>query len=359
MSGDIRFRFRLPLGGFLLEADTQIPGEGVTALFGRSGSGKTSLLRCIAGLEQPDEAFLQINGDTWHDTGADVYLPPQARGIGYVFQESALFPHLNVLGNLLYGHQRTPEQERTESLQRVVDLLGLGGLLKSHPARLSGGEKQRVAIGRALLNHPRLLLMDEPMASLDRGHKKEILPYLESLHRETRIPVIYVTHDLDELVRIADHLVLIEQGRLLAQGPLDEVLSRIDLPISRDDDAGAVINCRILSHDSEYHLTRLGFDGGEITVSWIDRPVGSEIRIRIHARDVSLALEPPGLTSILNVLPARVEEMQAHGRGRMVVRLDVAGTPILARITQKSQHRLDLTEGKRVYAQIKSVALLA
>jgi molybdate transport system ATP-binding protein len=358
VSGEIRFRFELPLSGFSLSAEARIPGKGVTALFGRSGSGKTSLLRCLAGLEKPARAFLSINGDVWHDTERGVFVPPQERGIGYVFQEGVLFPHLKVQDNLLYGFRRTPAGQQQESLQRVVDLLGLKALLHRLPSQLSGGEKQRVAIGRALLNNPRLLLMDEPMASLDRAHKKEIIPYLECLHRSTSIPIVYVTHDPDELVRIADHLVLIEQGALIAQGELDEVLARVDLPISRDDDAGAVINARVLEHDEEFHLTRLGFDGGELTVAWIDRQVGSEIRIRIHARDVSLALEPPGPTSILNILPARIEQMQAHGRGRMVMRLDVGGVPILARITHKSQHRLGLEVGQQVYAQIKSVALL-
>ncbi|MCP4284852.1 MAG: molybdenum ABC transporter ATP-binding protein [Gammaproteobacteria bacterium] len=358
MSGGIRFNFSLPLGGFNLKADAEIPGEGVTALFGRSGSGKTSLLRCIAGLEQPATAFLSINGNIWHDTEQGIFVPSQQRAIGYVFQEGVLFPHLRVRENLLFGFKRTPRAQQVESLQRVVDLLGLTDLLNRYPHQLSGGEKQRVAIGRALLNNPRLLLMDEPMASLDRGHKKEIIPYLECLHRSTNIPIVYVTHDPDELVRVADHLVLIEGGQLIAQGPLDEMMARVDLPISRDNDAGAVISARILEHDEDFHLTRIAFKGGELTVAAIDQPLGSDIRIRIHAKDVSLALELPGPTSILNILPARVAKMQAHGRGRMAIQLDVGGVPLLARITQKSRHRLGLEPGREVYAQIKSVALL-
>lgn len=359
MSDSISFRFSLPLGGFDLDAEGEIPGQGVSALFGRSGSGKSTLLRCIAGLEQPAQAYLSVNGDIWHDSENALFVPPQQRGIGYVFQEGALFPHLNVRQNLLYGFRRTPPAERIESLHRVQDLLGLNNLLQRYPTQLSGGEKQRVAIGRALLNNPRLLLMDEPMASLDRGHKKEIIPYLECLHRSTSIPIIYVTHDPEELVRIADYLLLIESGRLIAQGALGEMLARVDLPISRDDEAGAVITARIVQHDERFHLTRVEFTGGELTISAVDLPVGSDIRIRIHAKDVSLALEAPGPTSILNILPARVTQMQAHGRGRMVVRLDVGGVPVLARITQKSQQRLGLQPGSEVYAQIKSVALLA
>ncbi|MES9857721.1 MAG: molybdenum ABC transporter ATP-binding protein [Sedimenticola sp.] len=357
MSGDIRFDFQLPLGDFDLNAEATFPGEGVTALFGRSGSGKTSLLRCIAGLESGASGRLEVNSTKWQESQRGLFIPPEKRGIGYVFQEGVLFPHLRVKANLLYGYKRTRSEERTEDFNRVVELLGLNRLLERLPAQLSGGEKQRVAIGRALLNNPRLLLMDEPLAALDRDHKKEILPYLESLHRESRIPIIYVTHDLDELVRIADHLVLMERGKIIAQGPLDEILARMDLPIARDADAGAVIDTRLLAHDQEYHLSRLGFVGGEITVSWIDLPVGSEIRIRIHAKDVSLTLDPPGPTSILNILPGTIEAMEIHGRGRMLVRLDIGGAKLLARITRKSREVLGLEVGTEVYAQVKSVAL--
>ena len=359
MNKGIHFRFSLPLEGFNLAAKGEIPGQGVTALFGRSGSGKSSLLRCIAGLAQPVQAYLQFNGTVWHDSERGLFVPPQQRGIGYVFQEGVLFTHLSVRDNLLFGFSRTPKTEQIESLQRVVELLGLNALLKRYPVQLSGGEKQRVAIGRALLNNPRLLLMDEPMASLDRAHKKEIIPYLECLHRSISIPIIYVTHDPEELVRIADHLILIEAGRLTAQGALAEMMARVDLPIARDYDAGAIISARIIEHDEDFHLTRVEFSGGELTIAAVDQPVGSAIRIRIHAKDVSLALDAPGPTSILNILPAKVTEMQAHGRGRMVIRLDVGGVPVLARITQKSQHRLGLVPGSKVYAQIKSVALLA
>lgn len=357
MTRGIEFRFKLPLGDFTLDAAGDLPTRGVTALFGRSGCGKTSLLRCIAGLEQPAEAYLSVAGECWHDSSRGFYLPPHQRAIGYVFQEGMLFPHLRVRENLNFGHRRTPADQRTEEFSRVVGLLGLAPLLDRSPAQLSGGEKQRVAIGRALLNHPRLLLMDEPMAALDRGHKKEILPYLERLHAQSNIPIIYVTHDLDELARIADHLVLIEQGSILAAGPLSELLARVDLPIARNEEAGALLDTRIIHHDDTYHLTRLAFDAGELTVGWIDRPVGETVRIRIHAKDVSLALEPPGRTSILNVLPVTVVEMAAHGRGRMIVKLDPGGTPLLARITQKSQANLDLKLGMKIYAQIKSVAL--
>ncbi|MCW8943476.1 MAG: molybdenum ABC transporter ATP-binding protein [Sedimenticola sp.] len=357
MSDALSFRFRMPLGSFMLNTVGEIPISGVTALFGRSGCGKTSLLRCIAGLEQAGEAYLSLAGECWHDSNKGFYLPPHKRTIGYVFQEGMLFPHLKVRDNLLFGYKRTPDNQRSGSLNQVVKLLDISPLLERFPAQLSGGEKQRVAIGRALLNHPRLLLMDEPMAALDRGHKKEILPYLERLHRESNVPIIYVSHDLDEVARIADHLLLIEQGEVMAAGPLSDMLARIDLPIARNEEAGALFDTHIIQHDENFHLTRLKFSGGELTVGWIDLPVGNQVRIRIHAKDVSLALEPPGPTSILNILPATVTEMEAHGRGRMIVKLDLGGVPLLARITQKSQANLDLKPGMQIYAQIKSVAL--
>lgn len=359
MSGELRFCFRMPLGHFDLIAGATFPGRGVTAIFGRSGCGKTSLLRCIAGLEKPPEAHLRVNGELWHDSEKGIFLPPQQRAIGYVFQEGALFPHLKVRDNLLYGYKRTPAAARNHGLDDVVELLGLAPLLDRYPARLSGGEKQRVAIGRALLNNPRLLLMDEPMASLDRSHKREILPYLEALHREASIPILYVTHDPDELVRIADHLALIEEGELIASGPLDDMLTRVDLPLARDVEAASVIHAKIVAKDEEYHLCELTFAGGQLFVQWSDLPIGSELRVRVQARDVSIALDRAGTTTVMNRLPATVVEMQAHGRGRMVVKLDLGGVPLLARVTRKAAATLALEPGKAVFAEIKGAALLA
>lgn len=356
MSGGIGFSFALAREGFDLQAEVEVPGKGVTALFGHSGSGKTSLLRCIAGLERA-EGRLEVNGECWQDSAKGHFLPSHQRAIGYVFQEAVLFPHLRVKANLEYGWRRTPEAARRGKLGHVSEILGIGHLLGRYPRQLSGGERQRVALGRALLNSPRLLLMDEPMAALDRPRKAEILPYLERLHAEADIPVLYVTHDLEELARIADHLVLMEQGRILGQGPLTEMFSDLALPIVRDEDAGALIETRVAGHDEDYHLTHLSFSGGEILVPRVQRPVGEALNIRVHARDVSLALEPPGATSILNVVEARVVAMREQGPGRMMVRLDVRGTPLLARITRKSVDRLELKPGKIVYAQIKSVAL--
>jgi len=356
MSG-IKFSFELEQEGFQLNAEAELPGMGITALFGASGSGKTTLLRCIAGLEQAEKGQLTINGESWQDSAKGLFTPPHKRALGYVFQEAALFPHLRVKANLEYGWRRTPGAERKGNLNHICDILGIGELLQRYPHQLSGGEKQRVALGRALLNSPQLLLMDEPMAALDRPRKAEIMPYLERLHAEADIPILYVTHDLEELARIADYLALIEKGHILKQGPLAEMFASIDLPIARDEGAGAIIKTQITQHDDEYHLTHLHFCGGEILVSRIERAVGEPLNIRIHARDVSLALQPPGESSILNVVQATVMEMADQTAGRIMVRLDAGGTPLLARITHKSQARLGIETGMSVYAQIKSVAV--
>ncbi|WP_207061835.1 molybdenum ABC transporter ATP-binding protein [Motiliproteus sp. SC1-56] len=359
MSAQIHFRYRHRRGEFELLVDSQVPGKGVTALFGRSGSGKTSLLRCLAGLERPDEAYLAIGDEVLHDSRSGHFVPPEERGFGYVFQEGALFPHLSVAANLAYGLKRTPAAQQRQALAPVVELLGLGPLMQQYPAQLSGGEKQRVAIGRALLSSPRTLLMDEPLAALDRQHKNEILPYLERLHREVALPVLYITHDPQEMTRIADHLLLLDSGRVIAQGPLDEVLARPELPLSRTEDAAVAVTATVIAQETEFDLTRLAFSGGELLVGRIDAPVTSQVRVQIHARDVSLALTPPAQSSILNILPARVVALESHDRGRMVVRLDLEGTAILARITRKSAAQLAVREGSQLFAQIKGVSLLA
>jgi molybdate transport system ATP-binding protein len=358
MNPDIRLKFLIPRVGFTLDVDTEIPGQGVTAFFGRSGSGKTSVLRCIAGLDKAENALLSVQGKIWQDSAQGIFEPTYNREIGYVFQEGALFPHLSVKKNLLFGFGRTPKSFRKANFSDVVELLGLNALLHRLPLGLSGGEKQRVAIGRALLNHPRLLLMDEPMASLDQIHKKEILPYLENLHQNVHIPIIYITHDREELIHIADYLVLMEQGKIIAQGPLDQIMSRVDLPIARDAEAASVMDVSVVDHDPTFHLTKLAFAGGELYVNGVDEAKGSRLRIRILARDVSIALDHRQNSSILNVLPAMIEEMQVHGKGRLMVRLNIGGVPVLARITQKSQHLLGIKVGDPVFAEIKSVALL-
>ena len=355
----IHARFRLDYADFSLDVDLQLPGRGVTALFGHSGSGKTSLLRCVAGLERAGHGQLTVNGERWQDSAQHLFVPPHRRSAGYVFQEANLFAHLSVRRNLEFGMRRVAAAERRVAMDQAIALLGIDHLLDRMPERLSGGERQRVGIARALLTSPRLLLMDEPLAALDLKRKNEILPYLERLHDELDIPVLYVSHSPDEVARLADHVVLLEQGRAIAQGELRETLARLDLPTAFSDDAGVVVEARIAEHDSRYHLTRLSFPGGEVLVSLRTEAIGQRMRFRVHARDVSLALERAEGSSITNLLPARVEAVVAADTpAHVLVRLDAGGTPLLARITRRSADQLAVIPGQAIWAQIKTVALL-
>ncbi|MDD5301051.1 MAG: molybdenum ABC transporter ATP-binding protein [Gallionella sp.] len=355
----IHARFDLSYPGFALHADLQVHAHGVTALFGPSGSGKTTLLRCIAGLERTANGLLQVKGEVWQD-GAN-FLPVHRRPLGYVFQEASLFPHLSVRRNLEYGLKRIPPVQRKVQLEQVVEWLGLNKLIgRDSPAGLSGGERQRVAIARALLTSPRLLLMDEPLSALDAASKHEIMPYLERLHGELDIPVIYVSHALDEVARLADQLVLMEQGRVIASGALNEILGRLDLPTAHLDDAGAVIEASVAAHDEKYHLTRLDFSGGSLWVSKVERAIGSMVRARVLARDVSIATAAPQGSSISNILEARIDRIQDEGPDRVSLRMTVgSGQILLSRITRRSRDQLNLAIGMEVFAQVKSVALIA
>jgi molybdate transport system ATP-binding protein len=353
----IRARFALAFTGFALDVDLELPGRGVTALFGHSGSGKTTLLRCIAGLQHVPGGALSVNGAVWQ--GADVFVPTHRRPLGYVFQEASLFPHLSVRRNLEYGIRRVPLALRRGGLETSIELLGIGQLLDRATDALSGGERQRVAIARALAVSPQLLLLDEPLASLDLARKQEILPYLQRLHDDLDIPVLYVSHAPDEVARLADHVVLLERGRVIAQGDLQATLSRLDLAGAFADDLGAVIEGTIGAHDDTDHMTRIDFRGGSFLVSRCAEAAGARVRFRIQARDVSLALQKPEHTSILNVLPARVAEVvEAAAPGQVLVKLDVGGTPVIARISQRSRNELQIERGASVWAQVKSVAVL-
>jgi len=355
----IHARFNLAYPGFALQTDIQVPSRGITALFGPSGSGKTALLRCIAGLERTQDGLLRVHGEVWQE-GA-IFLPVHRRRVGYVFQEASLFPHLSVRRNLEYGLQRIPQTERKVRLEQVKEWLGLEKLMdRSDPAGLSGGERQRVAVGRALLTSPRLLLMDEPLTALDSAGKQEILPYLERLHRELEIPVLYVSHALDEVVRLADHLVMLEQGRVIASGTLNETLSRLDLPTAHQDDSGTVIEAKVAEHDVIYHLTRLDFSGGTLWVSKLERATGEIVRARVLARDVSIATDSPLGTSISNILAARITDIREQEPGRVNLRLAIGNEHVLlSRITRRSCDQLGLAVGMDVFAQVKSVALTA
>jgi molybdate transport system ATP-binding protein len=353
----IEIRFRIDQGDFLLEVDLSLPSQGVSSLFGPSGCGKTTLLRAIAGLEQHRNCFLKVGDMVWQKGGH--FVPPHQRPLGYVFQEASLFPHLNVRRNLEYGVRRLPESERRIPLEQAIELLEIGSFLERKPDTLSGGERQRVAIARALAVSPKLLLMDEPLAALDVNRKQEILPYFESLHRELDIPVIHVSHSPDEVARLADHLVLLDSGRVVASGDVHDIFTRLDLPPALESDAAAVIEAVVAVHDETYHLTCLDFAGGRVTVPREDLEVGARVRLKLAARDVSLTLEHQSDTSILNIFPAVIDEIMEEGSSQVTVRLLAGDVPILARITRKSASDLNLHAGMRVYAQVKSVALLS
>lgn len=348
------------LGGFALDAAFESPG-GLTALFGPSGCGKTSIVRLIAGLIRPQQGRIVLDDTVLADTAARRFVPPHRRGIGYVFQEPRLLPHLSVRQNLLYGRWFAQHLRRVAgqdiSFARVVDLLGIDGLLQRPPGALSGGEAQRVAIGRALLASPRLLLMDEPFASVDEARKAEILPYVERLRDELQIAIVYVSHALDEIVRLATTLVAMDRGRVAAYGPLAEVLGRVDLPnLARRLDAGVVLDAEVVQHDPHWQLTELRIRPGTLLVPRIALAPGQRLRIWVRARDVSLATQAPRDTSVLNVFPARVVQFAPGNDATMDVRLDCNGDALLARITRLSAERLRLEPGREVYALVKGVA---
>jgi len=350
---------RIDRGAFNLDVDLALPGRGVTALFGHSGSGKTTLLRVLAGLERVPGARVALGDEVWQDDAPKVFVPTHERGIGYVFQEASLFPHLSVRANLEFGRKRLKPAERRFDLLAVAELLGIERLLDASPATLSGGERQRAAIARTLLASPRLLLMDEPLAALDMRRKLEILPYLERLHDELALPVVYVSHAADEVARLADHLVVLEEGRVLASGPLAATLARLDLAANFQDDAGVMLETTLQAHDAD-GLSHLAFAGGVLLVGQRDVAIGTRVRCRIHARDVSLALERPRGSSITNILPARVDAVGPSGApGQVLVRLLVGETALLARITERSRRELAIAPGCAVWAQVKAVALLA
>jgi len=348
---------------FDLDVALQLPAQGISVLFGPSGCGKTTLLRALAGLDRARGRFA-LETEVWQDDSTGHWLPTHQRALGYVTQEAALFPHLDVRANLEYGRRRSGPAAKRFALDAVVDLLGIDALMQRRPSTLSGGERQRVAIARALATAPRLLLMDEPLAALDAQRKAEILPYLERLHRELALPIVYVTHAMDEVARLADHLVLLQAGRVLAAGPLSALLSRTDLPLARQDDAGVVIEADVTEHDPHYGLSRIGFAGGSLWVGETQEAIGKPVRARVLARDVSITKSRPTETSVINVLPVVLEALEAD-HSTVLLRLRVSDTApaqcavrLLARITKRSCESLSLQPGDALFAQIKGVALM-
>jgi molybdate transport system ATP-binding protein len=363
----IEARLQLSRPGFELDVDLRLPESGITALFGPSGCGKTTVLRALAGLERAT-GRVALGPEVWQDDARRAWLPTHCRPVGYVIQEAALFPHLTVRGNLDYARRRSPPGAANGpvsdfSLEAVVALLGIAPLMARRPGTLSGGERQRVAIARALATAPRLLLMDEPLAALDAARKAEILPYLERLHRQLRLPVIYVTHALDEAALLADHLVLMRAGRVQASGPLAELMSRPDLPLGPNDEAGVVIEAAVLEHDAAYGLSRLGFEGGQLWTVRAHAAPGERLRVRVLARDVSVARQAPAQTSVLNLLPVVLQSLQwGHGAqaSTALLRLQLPGSAVhlLARVTRRSVDLLALRPGEALFAQVKGVALM-
>lgn len=348
---NVRARFE----DFALDAALDLPLDGVVALFGPSGSGKTTLLRAIAGLDRHPDSHVALDGEVWQNGTA--FVPAHRRGVGFVFQEARLFPHLSVRDNVHYGLRRTPQKARRFTLERVAEVLDVARLLPRAPQTLSAGERQRVALARAVLSHPRLLLMDEPVSALDAEAKEEILPFIQRLSEAFAIPIVYVSHAIDEVLRLAGRMALIDAGRIHAVGPIPEIMSRLDLhPLTRRLDAGAVLVSRIARHDAARGITYLAYQGGEIAAPTIDMKPGETVNVRIRARDVALALKPPEQTSILNILPGRVIEIAAEAGPQAHVLIDV-GSPLWARIMKRSIDDLALAPGKPVYALIKAVAV--
>lgn len=354
----IQVRFQLDYGAFQLAVDLSLPGSGITVLFGHSGSGKTTLLRCIAGLEHAPQGFLEINGKVWQDSEKGLFVPAHKRSLGYVFQEANLFPHLSVAGNLQFGLKRIGKSSRPDGLQQILELLGIDHLLDRMPDKLSGGERQRVAIARALALNPEVLLMDEPLASLDLKRKQEILPYLNRLHQETNIPILYVTHSHQEVAQLADYLVILEEGRVLASGLLSDTLSRLDVPLAQEKEAASVWEVTVAGHEVDYHLTSVAFAGGALSLPTINAEIGTSLRALIYARDVSIALEKPIATSILNVFTATITGIVDDKCGRSVVQMKVGTQLLLAHITNKSAQLLKLNIGMTVFVQIKGTSIL-
>ncbi len=354
----IQARIDVRYPAFSLQAALSFPARGISALFGPSGSGKTTVLRTIAGLERHGASYVQIGEEVWQDSARNIFAPVYERSIGFVFQDARLFEHLSVKKNIAFGMQRVPQHARHISCDRAIDLLGIGHLMDRHPATLSGGERQRVGIARALATSPKLLLMDEPLAALDTPRKQEILPYLERLNQELDIPILYVSHAIDEVARLADYMVLLQEGKHIASGPIDEMLTRFDLPLAFGDTAAAIIDGRVIERDEAFDLASVEFAGGRIVLPNNTVTLGQRVRLRIQARDVSLTLEPQSGTSILNSLSVIINDMSNDAAGQVMIGLDANGTRLLCRITRKSASALDLAPGRALFAQIKGVAII-
>ncbi len=352
--------FKVTFSDFSLNVDLNVQVKGFTVIFGPSGCGKTTLLRCLSGLERSPDGFLKVGDEIWQDESNEIFLPVSQRPIGYIFQEARLFPHLNVEGNLKYGFKRNPNPNGDTHFNRVLHIMGIEPLLKRRPYQLSGGEKQRVAIARSLLTNPRLLLMDEPLAALDAKRKQEILPYFQRLQSELDIPVIYVTHSLNEVLQLVDTMVLMDGGTIKSIGPVEEAFSHLDLQQRIEHSlVGGVLDATVIRQDEEYRLTVLEFKGQTLYVPKQEVAVGSRLRVHINAGDVALAVSLiQHQTSVLNVLSGKVLEVGSSAKDDYMthVKLDI-GCPLLATITRKSLDTLNLQPGQEVFAHIKAIRM--
>ena len=357
----IEASLKLPRGAFTLDVSLALPARGTSALFGPSGCGKTTLLRCLAGLERAPGGRVVVDGEAWQDDAANVFVPTHRRAVGVVFQEASLFEHLDVRANVEFGWKRLAPSERRVLVEQAVDWTGIGALMRRSTAGLSGGERQRVAIARALAVSPRLLLMDEPLAALDAARKAEILPAIERVNELSGIGVVYVSHAIAEVARVADHVVLMEAGRAVASGPIGELLSRLDLPLPPGEDAGVVLRGEIGALDAPWQLARLDVPGASFWTRDPALPVGHPIRLRVLARDVSLSLAEQAGSSIANQIPAVVEAIADDTHPSQVLvrlRTHAGASVLLARVTRRSAQALALAPGLAVWALVKSVALL-
>ena len=360
MNDVLQWDLQLERPPFTLQTRLSLPMQGITVLWGASGAGKTTLLRCVAGLEQA-RGRVQIGDTVWQDDRTGHFTPLWQRRLGMVFQDARLFDHLDVQGNLHYGLRRLPSVQQPaarQALAQAIDVLGIGHLLDRRTQGLSGGERQRVAMARALAVQPQLLLLDEPLASLDAPRKREVLPWLQALRRHLQVPMLYVTHSAEEVAHLADTLVVLDQGHVRASGPVAQVLSSIDLPVHLGDDVGALVTGTVAGSDPAWGLCRLALPGGDLWVGHTGEPEGTPLRVRILARDVSITLERASGTSIQNHLPCVVAQIAAPVGHQVLVRLDASGMPVLARLTARAADQLQLRPGLPVWAQIKAVSLV-
>lgn len=351
----IQAKLRLTRPRFQLEVDFALANGRICALFGVSGAGKTSILRALAGLEPDCQGEIVVDGQIWQNHSTR--LPTHRRAIGYVFQEAGLLPHLTVRENIEYGWQRMPPEAR-EPLAALIQLLGLDALQTRRPAHLSGGERQRVALARALATRPQLLLVDEALSNLDLASRQEIMPYLKQVHRQWQIPMLYVSHAFDEVMQLADDLILLDQGKIIAHGTLEQLLTRFDLPLAHRSEAETVVGATVSGHEAGFELLHLASGLGPLHMVHPPLPVGTQVRLRLPARDVSLARERAKASSILNIFPVQIEQIVPDRPGQCLIRLSANGSCLLSRITAKSVAQLGLEPGQSVFAQIKGLALL-